>query len=128
MMLRPKTAWILSAEYGNSSFDIRHRFTFGPSYLIPGKTGFYQMLQGWQLTSTVSVFSGRPMNPTDSSDDLSGQVKRRIAGRLPETPVALAAVLAAPRPFHASTIRELLHPLGKAPVRLGFRRPALTQP
>jgi hypothetical protein len=30
------------------------------------------MLQGWQATSTVSIFSGRPMNPTDAADDLSG--------------------------------------------------------
>ncbi len=72
MMLRPENSLDPSAEYGNSSFDIRHRFTFGPSYLIPGEKGFYQMLQGWQVTSTVSIFSGRPMNPTDASDDLSG--------------------------------------------------------
>ena len=30
------------------------------------------MLQGWQVTSTVSIFSGRPINPTDSTDDFSG--------------------------------------------------------
>ena len=48
MMLRPQNSLDPSAEYGNSSFDIRHRFTFGPSYLIPGEKGFYQMLQGWQ--------------------------------------------------------------------------------
>jgi hypothetical protein len=29
------------------------------------------MLQGWQLTSTVSIFSGRAINPTDAADDLS---------------------------------------------------------
>jgi hypothetical protein len=72
MMLRPQDSRNPGAEYGNSSFDIRHRFTLGPSYLIPGKKGFAQMLQGWQATSTVSVFSGRPMNATDATDDLSG--------------------------------------------------------
>lgn len=72
MMLRPQDSRNPGVEYGNSSFDIRHRFTLGPSYLIPGKKGFAQMLQGWQATSTVSIFSGRPMNPTDAADDLSG--------------------------------------------------------
>jgi hypothetical protein len=71
-MLRPQDSRNPGAEYGNSSFDVRHRFTLGPSFLIPGKKGFGQTLQGWQVTSTVSVFSGRPMNPTDATDDLSG--------------------------------------------------------
>jgi hypothetical protein len=71
-MLRPQDSRNPGAEYGNSSFDVRHRFTLGPSFLIPGKKGFGQILQGWQVTSTVSVFSGRPMNPTDATDDLSG--------------------------------------------------------
>ncbi len=71
-MLPPQDARNPGAEYGNASFDIRHRVTFGPSYFLPGKAGFGQMLQGWQLTSTVSVFSHRPINPTDAADDLSG--------------------------------------------------------
>ena len=70
-MLPPENAHNPGAEYGNSNFDIRHRFTFGPSYLLPGKSGYAQMLQGWQVTSTVSIFSGRPINPTDAADDLS---------------------------------------------------------
>jgi hypothetical protein len=71
-MLRPQDSRNPNAEYGNSNFDIRHRFTFGPSYMIPGKKGYAQMLQGWQATSTVSIFSGRAMNPFDAADDLSG--------------------------------------------------------
>jgi hypothetical protein len=71
-MLRPQDSRNPAPEYGNSNFDIRHRFTFGPSYFIPGRKGFAQMLEGWQLTSTASVFSGRPMNPIDAADDLSG--------------------------------------------------------
>src|SRR5262249_31083615 len=61
------------AEYGNTAADIRHRFTFGPSYMIPGRPGFAQMLEGWQVASTVSVYSGRAFNGTQAaSDDLSG--------------------------------------------------------
>jgi len=70
-MTPPQNAHAPYADYGNSSFDIRDRFTAGPSYVIPGRSGFAQMLQGWQVTSTVSIFSGRPINPTDAADDLS---------------------------------------------------------
>lgn len=61
-----------TSEYGNAASDIRHRFTFGPSYLVPGRKGFGQMLEGWQLASTLSIYSGRAMDPTDATDDLSG--------------------------------------------------------
>jgi hypothetical protein len=70
------------AEYGNSNWDLRHRFTFGPSYELPGTSGFAQMLQGWRITSTVFIDSGRPITALDSgvanivggapADDLSG--------------------------------------------------------
>jgi len=60
------------SEYGNAPSDVRHRFTFGPSYLVPGRKGFGQMLQGWQVASTASVYSGRAFNATDQADDLSG--------------------------------------------------------
>jgi hypothetical protein len=73
-MLPPQDARNPTAEYGNSSYDLRHRVTFGPSYMIPGRKGYAQMLQGWQVTSTLAVYSGRPINPTDPSsggDDLS---------------------------------------------------------
>ncbi len=60
------------SEYGNTTSDIRHRVTFGPSYLIPGVKGYWQMLEGWQITSTLSLYSKRPVNPTDSANDLSG--------------------------------------------------------
>ena len=42
-------------EYGNSDFDIRHRFTFTASYDIPGKKGFGQLLEGWKLNTIVSL-------------------------------------------------------------------------
>lgn len=61
-----------NAEYGAAAADLRHRFTFGPSYNIPGKPGYAQMLQGWQVTSAVQVSSGRPLLALDPVNDLSG--------------------------------------------------------
>jgi hypothetical protein len=68
----PQDSRNLAAEYGNSSFDLRHRLSFAPSYNIPGRPGYFQMLQGWQITTTAKVQSGLPINPIDATDDTSG--------------------------------------------------------
>jgi hypothetical protein len=59
--------------YGNSSSDIRHRFTFSPSYNIPGMKSPGQMLQGWTLSGILTLQSGQPWSPIDAtSNDLLG--------------------------------------------------------
>ena len=58
-------------EYASSDYDIRHRFTFSPTYRIPGKKGFAQMLEGWQVTSIVSLYGAQPWGPMDAGNDLS---------------------------------------------------------
>ncbi len=58
-------------EYASSDFDIRHRFTFSPTYNIPGRKGFAQMLEGWQITSIVSLYGAQPWGPMDAGNDLS---------------------------------------------------------
>ena len=59
-------------QYGNTDFDIRHRFTLSASYHIPGKDGYAQMLQGWVINSIVTISSGAPWGPMDMSNDFSG--------------------------------------------------------
>jgi len=58
--------------YGNSDYDIRNRFTFEANYLIPGKKTPGQILEGWQLTSIVTLQSATPWNVQDLSQDISG--------------------------------------------------------
>jgi hypothetical protein len=70
--VQPENSKNPGVEYGNASFDIRHRFSIGPSYDLPSKRGYWQMLQGWQVTSTAKVFSGSPINGIDAADDISG--------------------------------------------------------
>jgi Carboxypeptidase regulatory-like domain len=89
-----------NSEYGNAQSDIRHRFTFGPSYLIPGKKGFGQMLEGWQLTSTLSIYSGRAFNPQDASDDLSGTGQGSPPPGLPALDVDRWTLVGNPGDFH----------------------------
>jgi len=56
----------LHSSYGNSASDLRHRFTFSPSYAIPGKKSPGQMLEGWSLSAIVVLQSGFPWNPNDT--------------------------------------------------------------
>jgi hypothetical protein len=71
-MVIPMNSLNPGLEYGNSATDLRHHFTFSPSYMIPGKKAPLQMLEGWQLTSAFTISSGRPYNPIDAVDDFSG--------------------------------------------------------
>jgi hypothetical protein len=41
-------------NYGDSIFDIRHRFTFTTTYDLPSRKGFAQMLEGWRINSIVT--------------------------------------------------------------------------
>src|SRR6202040_2792736 len=59
--------------YGNSNLDIRHRFTFSPTYLIPGMKSPGQMLQGWSLSGILTLQGGPPWWAYDAtSNDLLG--------------------------------------------------------
>jgi hypothetical protein len=59
--------------YGNSNNDIRHRFTFSPSYQIPGIKSPGQMLQGWSLSGILVAQNGLPWFPNSAkSKDIVG--------------------------------------------------------
>lgn len=62
----------LRENYGTSNNDIRHRFTFSPSYLIPGIKSPGQMLQGWEVSGIVVMQQGLPASINDASDDFLG--------------------------------------------------------
>ena len=59
-------------HYGASTFDIRHRLTISPTYNIPGRPGFGQMLQGWSVNSIITLQSGQPWSANDFGNDISG--------------------------------------------------------
>jgi hypothetical protein len=58
--------------YGNSDFDLRHRFTATITYAIPGRDGFAQMLKGWQVNSIVTLQTGQYWGMLDTGNDYSG--------------------------------------------------------
>ena len=62
-------------DYSNSDYDIRKRLTATVTYALPGKKGFGQILQGWKVTSIVSMASALPWGVIGSrggGNDASG--------------------------------------------------------
>ncbi len=59
-------------EYANSDFDMRQRLTLSISYAIPGKPGFGEMLEGWQINSIVTLESPQYWPVIDTGTNVSG--------------------------------------------------------
>ena len=68
----PINAYNVRLNYGNSDFDIRHRFTFSPTYLIPGMKSPGQMLQGWSISGIMTFQNGLPWSNSDVTNDIIG--------------------------------------------------------
>jgi hypothetical protein len=78
----PQDAHNPSVEYGNSDFDVRHRFTLSLTYAIPGKKGYGQSLEGWEINSIITLQSPQYWGPIDEGTDAAG------IGPLPVSPPA----------------------------------------
>lgn len=78
----PQDAYNVGAEYANSDFDIRHRFTLSLTYAIPGRKGYGQMLEGWEINSITTIQSPQFWGPMDEGTDAAG------IGPLPVSPPA----------------------------------------
>jgi hypothetical protein len=67
----PQNSLDYAAERGNGDFDIRNRITLSAAYDLPSRKSPLQMLEGWQLTSIVTLEAGEPYTLYDYSDDIS---------------------------------------------------------
>jgi hypothetical protein len=76
----PQDSTNVAREYANSDFDIRHRFTLSLTYAIPGKKGFGQMLEGWEINSIATIQSPQPWGVIDLTTGIAG------IGGLPVSP------------------------------------------
>lgn len=68
----PENTYNLAAEHASSDFDIRHRFTLSVTYALPEKKGYWQMLEGWQVNTIITLQSAQPWQSFDSVDGFSG--------------------------------------------------------
>jgi hypothetical protein len=78
----PQNAHDVAAEYANSDFDVRQRLTVSLTYAIPGKKGFGQMREGWEINSIITLQSPQFWGPMDEGTDAAG------VGALPVSPPA----------------------------------------
>ena len=78
----PQNAHNPAAEYANSDFDIRHRLTVSLTYAIPGRKGFGQLREGWEINSIITLESPQYWGPMDEGTDAAG------IGPLPVSPPA----------------------------------------
>jgi Carboxypeptidase regulatory-like domain len=78
----PQNAYNPGAEYANSDFDVRHRLTLSLTYAIPGKKGYAQALEGWEINSIVTLQSPQKWGAMDEGTDAAG------IGPLPVSPPA----------------------------------------
>jgi len=78
----PQNAHNVAAEYANSDFDIRHRLTVSLTYAIPGRKGYGQMREGWEINSIITLESPQFWGPMDEGTDAAG------IGPLPVSPPA----------------------------------------
>lgn len=82
----PQNSYNVGAEYANSDFDIRHRLTLSLTYAIPGRKGYGQMLEGWEINSITTLESPQYWGPIDLGTDAAG------TGALPVSPPATAPI------------------------------------
>jgi hypothetical protein len=82
----PEDSYNVGREYGNSDFDMRQRFTLSLTYAIPGRKGYAEMLEGWEINSIVTLQSPQFWGPIDMGTDASG------IGSLPVSPPATAPI------------------------------------
>jgi hypothetical protein len=78
----PQDAHNVAAEYGNSDFDVRHRLTVSLTYAVPGKKGYGQALEGWEINSIITLQTPQYWGPIDEGTDAAG------VGALPVSPPA----------------------------------------
>jgi Carboxypeptidase regulatory-like domain/TonB dependent receptor len=61
-----------ASHYGNSSFDITHRFTLSATYNFPSIKTPGQLLEGWSINNIVTLQGGQPWWANDLGNDISG--------------------------------------------------------
>ncbi len=96
--LNPQDSTNLRADYASSDFDVRHRLTATVTYNIPGRKGFGQMLEGWQINTIGTYATAQPWQVFDNAgpDNFSGTNefadRWNISGNPADFPSGLASI------------------------------------
>ncbi len=68
----PSDVYNPKADYGDCLTDVRQSVTWSLTYALPGRKGFGQMLEGWNVNSVVKVQTALPWNVADTKNNISG--------------------------------------------------------
>ena len=64
----PQDSFNLKGDYGNMDYDTRHNFTAVMNYDLPNASRWKPLLNGWALSSLVSLHTGQPFTVFSSAD------------------------------------------------------------
>jgi hypothetical protein len=64
----PQDSFNLKGDYGNMDYDTRHNFTAVMNYDLPNASRWKPLLNGWELSSLVSLHTGQPFTVFSSAD------------------------------------------------------------
>jgi hypothetical protein len=64
----PQDNFNLKGDYGSMDYDTRHNFTAALNYSLPNASRLRPLLNGWELSSLVSLHTGQPFTVFSSSD------------------------------------------------------------
>ena len=64
----PQDSFNLKGDYGNMDYDTRHNFTGVLNYNLPNASRWRPLLNGWELSSLVSLHTGQPFTVFSSAD------------------------------------------------------------
>jgi len=64
----PQDSLNLKADYGSMDYDTRHSFSAVLNYDLPSASRFRPLLNGWGLSSLVSIHTGQPFSVFSSND------------------------------------------------------------
>ncbi len=67
----PQNSLNYAGERASGDYDIRHRFTFSATYELPSRKSWGQMLEGWQVTTLVTLQGAYPVSFFDAGNDLT---------------------------------------------------------
>jgi hypothetical protein len=80
----PMNSYNLRQDYGNADFDVRSTFTSYITYDLPApKFGPRKLMQGWQINSLLSFFTGLPFTVTagqNYSGSFEGKDRVNVSG------------------------------------------------
>ena len=89
---QPMNPYNWRQDYGNSNWDIRHRFVANYIYELPffreSKGLLHGVLGGWQISGITTLQSGRPFNVTISTDTANTSARGLYRPNLVSTPSA----------------------------------------